>query len=87
MAPAFAASRPWRPADITTYASPSPPKAPTAYLSSRLSLGGFGLAPITELPVHRSGRSSFAHYPEQLGGGAYAAYDAFRGGEREREPT
>ena len=72
---------------MTNHDSLSCPNDPAVYLSSRLSLGGFGLAPITELPVHHSGRSSFAHYPEQLGDGAYAAYDAFRGGEREREPT
>ena len=55
--------------------------APAAYLSSRLSFGGglgggSRLAPITEFSVPHSGRGGFAHYPEQLGGGAYAAYDA-----------
>ena len=70
--------------------APRPGTAPAAYLSSRHSFGGglgggSGLAPITEFSVPRSGRGGFAHYPEQLGGGAYAAYDASRGGGRERE--
>ena len=50
------------------------------------------MAPITEFSVPHSGRGGFAHYPEQLGGGAYAAYDASRGGggggrEREYPPS
>ena len=74
-----------------------PGTAPAAYLSSRHSFGGglgggSGLAPITEFSVPHSGRGGFAHYPEQLGGGAYAAYDASRGGggggpEREYPPS
>ena len=74
-----------------------PGTAPAAYLSSRLSFGGglgggSRLAPITEFSVPHSGRGGFAHYPEQLGGGAYAAYDASRGGggggrEREYPPS
>ena len=64
---AFAVSRTWQPANTTTYDSLSPPKAPTAYLSSRLSLGGFGLAPITELSEPPSGRGDFAHCVEELG--------------------
>ena len=38
---------------------------------------GPGLAPIIEFSVPRSGRSGFAHYLEQLGGGAYATYDEY----------
>ena len=77
--------------------APRPGTAPAAYLSSRHSFGGglgggSGLAPITEFSVPHSGRVGFAHYPEQLGGGAYAAYDASRGGggggrEREYPPS
>ena len=37
-----------------------------------------GLAPIIESSVPRSGRGVFAHYPEQLGGGAYRMTSTYR---------
>ena len=81
--PTFATNRTWQPADMTNHGSLSCPNDPAVYLSSRLSSGGYGLAPITERLVPQHGPGGFTHYSEQLG--VAAVYDASRGGGRECE--
>ena len=50
-----------------------PPHISSAAIFQGLSRRGLGLAPIIEFPALCFGRGGSAHYPEQLGGGAYAA--------------